>query len=199
MDDTELATIQAWQKGDEQAVHTIFNSYYPRAVRLAALSGLASEEAQDCAQEAFLLAFERRAQLRDPAAFPLWFHRIITHRILDTLEARQRTRKVSLEALQEIRENWEGNRAAQPEELAISAERSQQLWQSVQQLPAQYRVPLVLRYYGNFSLAEVAALIGKREGTIRVTIHRALQQLRLLTKEHAIAEEVPLPHELSLS
>ncbi len=42
---------------------------------MADLSGLAPDEAQDCAQEAFVQAFTRRGQLRDAQAFPLWFHR----------------------------------------------------------------------------------------------------------------------------
>ena len=65
MHESELAEIRAWQQADEQAVHALFNQYYPRTVRLAVLSGLTLDEAQDCAQEAFLRAFERRKQLRD--------------------------------------------------------------------------------------------------------------------------------------
>lgn len=56
MSESEAEIVAAWQRGDEQAVRTLFNLHYPRLVRLAVLSGLELEEAQDCAQEAFLRA-----------------------------------------------------------------------------------------------------------------------------------------------
>ncbi len=183
MYDSEPETIKAWQQGDEQAVHTLFTTYYPQAVRLAVLSGLELEAAEDCAQEAFLLAFERRYQLRNPKAFPLWFHRIATHHILDALNSRHRGREVSLDSAEELAEDWGRPQAPQPDEVTISTEEREQLWRTVQALPSHYRVPLVLRYYGDFSLREVATLMGKREGTIRVIIHRALHQLRLLSNQ----------------
>lgn len=190
MSDTETAIVAAWQQGDEQAVRAVFNRYYPRAVRLAVLSGLESEEAQDCAQEAFLRAFECRWQLRDPATFPLWFQRIITRHILTSLKVRQRSRLVPLEQADELDEDWGRTQVPQPDEVAISAESHEYLWQQVQALPPKYRVPLVLRYYGEFSLREVAELLGQREGTIRVIIHRALHKLRQCLQEAQSPEQV---------
>lgn len=183
MSESEAAIVAAWQRGDEQAVRTLFNLHYPRLVRLAVLSGLQLEEAQDCAQEAFLRAFERRHQLRDLTAFPLWFQRIATRHILNTLKAHQRHKHVPLDEGGELSEDWERTQVALPDEIAISIESQEQLWQCVQALPPNYRVPLVLRYYGDLSLREIADVLDKREGTVRVLIHRALQRLRLSSQE----------------
>src|SRR5262249_18659631 len=139
----------------------------------------------DCAQEAFTHAFERRAQLRDLKAFPLWFHRIVTRRILDTLSAPSRRAEAPLQETNEPAEDWQRNRPAQPDELVIEAERRLEILLRIEDLPPNYRVPLVLRYYGNFSMREVAELTGVREGTVRVTIHRALAQLRLNAQSEA--------------
>jgi RNA polymerase sigma-70 factor, ECF subfamily len=182
---SQPAIIAAWQQGDEQAVHAVFDTYYPQAVRFAVLSGLSVEAAQDCAQEAFVHAFQRRHQLRDPPAFPLWFHRIVTRHVLDTLRGRKRNQEQPLEVIGELSEDWERRRLPQPDEEAISGEERAHLWQAVQLLPPHYRVPLVLHYYSDFSFREVATLMGKREGTIRVIIHRALQQLRTLSREQS--------------
>ncbi len=180
------ATITAWQQGDEQAVRIVFDTFYPRAVRFAVLSGLSVEAAQDSAQEAFVYAFQRRHQLRDPVAFPLWFHRIVTRRVLDALRGQRRNKEESLDVADELsedRERYQPVQSRQPDEEAISAEERAHLWQAVQLLPSQYRVPLVLHYYSDFSFREIAAMMGKREGTIRVIIHRALQQLRTRSQE----------------
>jgi RNA polymerase sigma-70 factor, ECF subfamily len=130
-------------------------------------------------------AFQRRHQLRDPPAFPLWFHRIVTRHVLDTLRGRKRNQEQPLEVIGELSEDWERRRLPQPDEEAISGEERAHLWQAVQLLPPHYRVPLVLHYYSDFSFREVATLMGKREGTIRVIIHRALQQLRTLSREQS--------------
>lgn len=178
MPDDEQAQITAWQRGDEQAGRAVFERYYPQAVRLAVLSGLTWEEALDCAQDAFIRAFEHRLQLRDPATFPLWFHRITTRQILTLLKARQRRKLVPLEQASELDEDWARTPILQPDEMAIEAEHRQQLWQQVQALSPKYRMAIVLRYYGEFSLREVADLLGQREGAVRVTLHRALHKLR---------------------
>lgn len=180
MRDEERAMLAGWQRGDEQSVRAVFGIYYPKAVGIATLSGLTVEEAQDCAQDAFVHAFARRAQLRDVAAFPLWFHRIVTRRILDALTAPRRACEAPLEH-DERSEDWQRNQPmqpAQPEEAAILAEQREDLWRLVQALPPRYRVPLVLRYYVGFSSHEIADLLNMREGTVRVTLHRALAHLR---------------------
>lgn len=183
MQESTPDTIRAWQQGDERAIHATFDTYYPRAVRLAVLSGLTSEAAEDCAQDAFLLAFERRRQLRDPQAFPLWFYRIVTRHIFDYLRRQRKGREISLEMTTVSLEDSEAPSSEQPDAAAINAEERAQLWQRVQGLTPQYRVPIVLRYYAGFSFRDIARLTGKREGTIRVIIHRALQQLRLNIEE----------------
>ncbi len=187
MDDCEPATVQAWLRGENEAIDTLFAIYYPRAVRLAVLSGLGVEEAEDCAQEAFLQAFEHRNQLRNLKALPFWFHRIITRRILDYLQVRQSKKEVSLDTVV-LFEDWERRQEAQPDEVAIVSEERTWLWSNIQKLTPQYRVPLVLRYYGGFSVQEVAKMMEKREGTIRVTVHRALHQLGLLLKDEHVPE-----------
>ena len=182
MHDDEAATIAAWQRGDEAGVRALFETCYPRAVKLAALSGLTRAEAEDCAQEAFLHAYQRRDQLRDRGAFPLWFHRIVTRRILDMLSSRHPDREVDLAAAGEFAESWERIRPPQPDEAALLAERRAELWRQIERLPTTYRVPLLLRYYGDFSVREVAEMMDVREATLRVTLHRAVARLRALAR-----------------
>ncbi len=135
--------VEGWLRGDEAAVHALFGMYFPRAVRIAVLSGLTLDEANDCAQETFIHAFERRAQLRDPQAFPLWFHRILTRRILDALGAARREREEPLAEAEPLAEDWQRHEPPQPDMLVMAAELRTELWQHVQALPPHHRVPLV--------------------------------------------------------
>jgi RNA polymerase sigma-70 factor (ECF subfamily) len=175
MNDATWSHMDGWLRGDEDAVRAMFAAYYPNAVRLAVVSGLPPPEAQDSAQEAFIHAFEKRQQLRDPKAFPLWFHRIVTRHILDAMSVPQRKHEAILDESQLARRT---SPATAPDELAIRAEERDDLWSWVESLPGHYRVPLALRYFGGFTTREIAEMLDAREGTVRVTLHRALTQLR---------------------
>jgi RNA polymerase sigma-70 factor (ECF subfamily) len=193
-----VETIEAWQRGEELATRAVFDAYYPRAVRLAVLSGMTPDEAQDCAQNAFVRAFEQRRRLREPQAFSLWFHRIATRSILDTLRLGQRRHEVTLDAAAEAPEDWQRRQAPQPDEQVIAAELRQTLWRHIQTLPPRARVALALRYYDDFSLRDIATMLDMREGTLRVTMHRALAQLRRLAAEMAPAETPAAPRDTTL-
>ena len=144
MDHDEEERLQGWRRGDEAAAREVFARYYPRAVRIALLSGLSSDDAQDCSQDAFVQAYERRTQLRDLKAFPLWFHRIVTRRILDVLTGprkRERTLEVGSDG-----ESWSGPSYAPPsDELVVLAEEREEIWRWVQSLVPRPRNAIVQR------------------------------------------------------
>jgi len=194
MDDDASAAVAAWQRGDEAAVRALFEDHYPHAVRLGALSGLTQHEAEECAQAAFVRAFERRRQLRDPAAFPLWFHRIVTSQILTLLRSRSRSRDVDLDAAGDLAEDWQRDHIPWPDESAIASEQRERLWRDVQSLPPRFRVAVVLRYYGDYSTREIAAILGMREGAVRVTLYRALRRLRVTASLAENLSAQPSPH-----
>ena len=192
MDHEEEEWLQGWRRGDEAAAREVFARYYPRAVRIALLSGLSSADAQDCAQDAFVQAYERRAQLRDLKAFPLWFHRIVTRRILDALTG-PRKRERALESGSGA-DSWSGTSYAPPsDELVVLAEEREEIWRWVQALAPRARTAIVLRYYADFSTREVASMLDVREGAARVILHRAIAELRERARE-ARAREPSTAH-----
>ncbi|HEY7022252.1 MAG TPA: sigma-70 family RNA polymerase sigma factor [Ktedonobacterales bacterium] len=193
MDHDEEEQLQGWRRGDEAAAREVFTRYYPRAVRIAMLSGLPSADAQDCAQDAFVQAYERRMQLRDLKAFPLWFHRIVTCRILDTL-AQPRQRERTLESGSDT-DSWSSahmtSYAPPSDELVVRAEEREEIWRWVQALAPRARTAIVLRYYADFSTREVAGMLDVREGAARVILHRAIAELRERVRETKAREPSP--------
>ena len=193
MDHDEEGWLQGWRRGDEAATREVFARYYPRAVRIAMLSGLSSADAQDCAQDAFVQAYERRAQLRDLKAFPLWFHRIVTRRILDTLTG-PRQRERALESASGA-DSWSAAQIASyappSDELVVLAEEREEIWRWVQTLAPRARTAIVLRYYADFSTREVASMLDVREGAARVILHRAIAELRERAREARAREPSP--------
>jgi RNA polymerase sigma-70 factor (sigma-E family) len=64
-----------------------------------------------------------------------------------------------------------------------SQERDDALWLACQRLPADQRCAVVLRYYEDLDYAEIAALTGVREGTVRSRVSRGLAALREQVRE----------------
>lgn len=60
-----------------------------------------------------------------------------------------------------------------PEESVLNAELSSQLYDAVQSLPYEYRVPLVLRDVEGYPIAQISSLLGLKEATAKTRIHRA--------------------------
>jgi RNA polymerase sigma factor (sigma-70 family) len=192
MDHDEEEQLQGWRRGDEAAAREVFTRYYPRAVRIALLSGLSAADAQDCAQDAFVQAYERRAQLRDLRAFPLWFHRIVTRRILDMLTGPlKRERPLESESGAELWNAASALHAPPSDELVVLAEEREEIWRWVQALAPRARTAIVLRYYADFSTREVASMLDVREGAARVILHRAIAELRERTREARVYEPSP--------
>lgn len=188
MREIDGALIAAWRRGDESATRALFNAVYPYATRMGALNGLSMDDARECAQDTFTRAYERRSQLRDPQAFPLWFHRILTRAILDRVTKRQRLRETPLDDASELVEDWQRNAPGLPDEAALEAERRDEMWQHVQRLTPRARLAIALRYYGDCTTGEVAEALDISEGNARTLLSRALAQLR----QSQARDELPL-------
>jgi RNA polymerase sigma-70 factor (ECF subfamily) len=127
------------------------------------------DRAHDVVQEAFARALKKSGELRREEALAAWVWRI-AYRI--ALDERQ-----SPHAAGEL-----------PDDLTIlEPERDPDLAAALRTLPPQRRLVLFLRYYADFSYAEIAAALDIRQGTVSATIsqaHSALLDL-MLSKEVA--------------
>ena len=66
---------------------------------------------------------------------------------------------------------------ASPEEAAAQNEAHRQLWQAVDSLDEKHRLPVILRYVHELTVAEIAASLGTNEGTIHSRLHYARKAL----------------------
>lgn len=157
-------------------------------------------EAEEAVQEALARACENIADLRDPAAAPAWFLRIVTTMCLRTLRRRRLRRTIfgwlDRKGPDEPAASSEGDRSgvgplvhatdALPEPRAALADRERlsALIHSLDDLPAQQRAALVLRYGHDLSVPEVAQMLGVEHATAKTHLVRGLARLRDLMEEH---------------
>jgi len=151
----------------EQLVDRHYEAVYRFAYRLTGNV----QDAAELTQEAFCVAQERLRQLRDPSRARAWLYKIARNLYL------QNQRR-----LQQIPMGDGDLQLAAPPPQHISAEEvdEEQLQRALNQLPEEFRTPLVLYYFGEHSYREIADILGIPIGTVMSRIARAKEKLRVL-------------------
>ncbi len=139
-----------------------------RAYRLAGLLLGRRADAEDAVQEALLRAWRGLGSLRDPAGFEPWFDRILVNVCRDRLRRAGRIRFIELDG------EAHGGTVADPFRDVL--ERDAAL-RALAVLEPDERVVVVLHYWADLTLADVAVRTGWPIGTVKSRLHRALGRL----------------------
>ena len=157
-------------------------------------------EAEEAVQEALARACESIADLREPAAAPAWFLRIVTTMCLRMLR-RRKLRRALLGWLpskgvepdaapqqepdpDDIVERMHGAPEPAPAESLARRQELGALFGRLDQLSAQQRTALVLRYGHDLPVGEIAGLLGVELATAKTHLVRGRAKLRDLMEEH---------------
>jgi len=131
-------------------------------------------------QEVFLAVWTGRDRYEYPRPFRPWLFGIAWNKC----RAEQRQRAGAPCSLDDDAEAAPADRGPAPFEVAIALETATLVERAVQQLPAQQRSVLALRVWNGLSYAEIAAVIGRTEATVRSTMFHALAALRRHLEPH---------------
>jgi len=135
--------------------------------------------AEDATEATFVSAltnlhrFEERARPADgegASTFRVWLFQIARNEIAGE---RRRTRRRPVEPIGETI-------VADPldvEAAAVQRDQAREAWRAVGRLPGERRQAMVLRFVDELSTAEIAGVLGRSEGAVRVLIHRALRSV----------------------
>jgi len=187
--DSEL--VAATRAGEQAAFGELIDRHRPRAVGLARRFLRDPLEAEDAVQEALLQAFLRLEELREPERFGAWLFGIVAN--LAKMRLRASSRGIaSLEELAGGMRVPPGLLAAPdptPEQAVEARELLRRLLTAIDGLPGGQRDVVLMHYVEGLSCQEIAALLGRSTGAVRVRLHRARHELRdLLGAEHPETE-----------
>ncbi len=160
------------QTGDLVAYETLVVRFQDLAVGYAYARLGDLHLAEDVAQEAFLQAHRDLPALREPAAFPGWFRRLVG-RQCGRVARNKRVRVVPLTAAADVLSPAPG-----PGEAAEVRERREAVRHAVRGLPADERAVVVLFYLGGYAQVEVARFLGIPPTTVNNRLHAARGRLR---------------------
>jgi len=178
----ESACVARAQAGDQAAFRQLVGQHRERAYALALRLTGAPADAEEVAQDAFLKAWRALPGFRGEARFGTWLHRIVARLALDRRERLAERARREAPAGAEMPDVLD-EAAAGP---AVSEDAGPRLTRLLDRLPERARAAVVLYYYEDRSVAEVARTLGVPEGTVKTLLSRARVTLReAWTREEA--------------
>lgn len=171
--------VERARDGDDDAFATLVQRYERKLVRVLARLVRDEELARDLAQETFWKVYRRLDRFDTARRFAPWLFRVGVNLALDQLRRREPPRPASIDQLVTL--NGDRNPLDLPDpDPRIQVELAQEVHFVLERIPQEYRVVLVLRDLEGFSSAEVAAIVGRREATVRWRLAKAREQFRKL-------------------
>jgi RNA polymerase sigma-70 factor (ECF subfamily) len=138
-------------------------------------------DAEDVTERTFVAAltnlhrFEERARPEDghgASTFRVWLFRIARNVVADRQRARYRRPEEGLEAAAALTDG-----AADPAMQVARRDEASAAWRAIERLPGDRRRAVILRFVDEMSTSEIAGVLGRSEGAVRVLIHRALRSV----------------------
>ena len=188
MNEEKTWIIQA-QNGSDDAFTQLVETYQTPVYNLCYRMLGGSDAAEDAAQETFLRAYQHlhRYDLKRP--FATWLLSIAAHYCIDRL----RRKKLPSFSVDEDEENTfeiPDAGALHPETEVVQGEQREQIHALVGSLDAIDRAAIVMRYWYEFSEAEIAEALNLTVSAVKSRLHRARKQLGKLWRENSTPAQV---------
>jgi RNA polymerase sigma-70 factor (ECF subfamily) len=174
--------VMMLQTSDEaSAIEKAIAMYRTDVYRLAYSILEDPHEAEDGAQDTLLAALCAYDSFHGDSSLKTWLF-AITINICRTRLRRRRVRR-HLDRLTFGLFNLQENANCLPEESALQNEADRAVWRAVHRLDEKHRLPVLLRYYHDLPVAEIAAMLDIPAGTVHSRLNVARRRLRRMLEE----------------
>ncbi|MHB8892420.1 MAG: RNA polymerase sigma factor [Candidatus Limnocylindrales bacterium] len=185
----DRSIVEAVLAGDRDAFRVLVEREGPAIVSACARVLGDRSEAEDVAQEAFVIAYRSLSSWRAEGAFGAWLSRIAIR--LAIRRAGQRKQVTWLDPLAAEADQPNQTRfrtvgstdAVDPAHTLIRSERDAQVRAAVASLDEPYREVVALRFFAERSLLEIAEATDRPLGTVKTHLHRGLARLKRALEE----------------
>lgn len=157
------------------------DALYNTALRLTH----SESEAEDLVQETYLKAFRFFHRFEQGTHIKAWLYKIMTNTFINQYRKQQRDR--------EVVEDWDWEQIMQTDTHYRDNERaildnfmSDQITQALQEIPADFRMVVLLADMDEFSYKEIADIVGCPIGTVMSRLYRGRRLLRKLLRDYAV-------------
>jgi len=170
--DEDLALVERYLAGDARAFETLYARYYDKVFAIARGILMDSDEAADAVQEVFTLVYRHLHRFDRRSRFSTWLFRVAVNRsIQESRKSRHRHRHVAL---------TEAAERVAPDEIETADPKIQAV---LGRLSPSDRALLVLFYWEELSLQDIAESLGCNVNAAKTRLYRARERARVLFEE----------------
>ena len=178
---TDEQLAQQVQHGEAQALTALVERHHGALLGyLYRLTGGHRPLAEDLTQETFLRALRRIVQYQYPRPFKPWLYAIATNLARDHYkQAEQRYASAALDFAEALPDHH----TPQPGEAFVAQIEAQEIVKALAALPPPQRETIVLRYYQDLALEDIAATLRIPVGTVKSRISLGLKRLKMMLRD----------------
>ena len=177
----EKEILKKIKNGDNEAFGELYDFYAPRVYRFVRLKVDSQETAQDVTSEAFLKIWQYlQEQRKIRERFQALLYKIARNLVIDFYRSKS-IREILME--DNLEEFSEAEDEETSDKLVIRQEEMVEVKKALIQVHPNYQDVIVWYYLDELTIPEIAEILEKNEGTVRVLIHRAVKSLRNVMEE----------------
>ena len=182
---TDDMLIDEIKNGQQTAYDELMQRHQSHVYHIAYNFTKSAEDAMDLSQTIFLKAYENLKKFRQESQFKTWLMRITYN------EGQNWVRRNKKNLIQEDLDS-SGVLAAHlkpsQEDEVLASENKALLIRCLYELNTKYRLAVVLKYFENYSIKEIAETLNSSEGVVKNMLFRSLQKLRaqLRSRENGV-------------
>jgi RNA polymerase sigma-70 factor (ECF subfamily) len=174
------------QAGSLEALDGLARRWTPRLLgytsRMLGGSNDAVETARDVVQETWVGVIRGLRSLRDPAQFPGWIYGIATRKCADAIRANTRRRQLNKRDTSDLADE-QGAIPTWEDQIDVST--------AIRGLPPTHRAVVHLFYLEDFTVEEIASVLGIPVGTVKSRLHHAREALKHALNDAASSRNEP--------
>ena len=176
----ETTWVLLARNGDRDAFIELVILYQEKIYQLAYRMLANRHEAEDVVQETFLRVFKNLHSYDPNLKFSTWIYRIGTNLCIDRLRKKKVTYSLDVDPDGEGLNGYSQlpSDEPNPETQVLISETQEKIQQAISELPEKYKSVVLLYYFHDFSLQEIAGILNMPATTIKTRLHRARDYLR---------------------
>lgn len=183
MNESETALVSRCRAGDTEAFRTLVEQHSRVLFGTAYLMTRDRELAEDVVQAALVQMWKKLPSLRRDGSLKAWLIRIVVNEV----NQQRRKKQLPTMSLEQVSEIPDG--LPEVETVLLRDEERQRIRQALEILPVEQREAVVLRYFSDLTVPEIAVVMGECEGTIKSRLSRALVRLGEVLRKDEIFQD----------
>lgn len=174
--------IEKAAAGEENALEKIYNLTYVQGFAIALQMVKNEQDAMDIMQDAYISAFRNLKQIEDPKRLKSWFNCIVANKCKDWLKKKKPQLFSDIPTGDDDREFEDTiadeNLTFSPEESVDYAETKRLMKEILDGLPEDQKLCVLMYYYEELSVADIADALGCSNGTVKSRLNYARKKIR---------------------